>query len=137
MALSTADQMAVLDIVARADMAATRRDIDAYVAFFGEQAVLDGVMGTHRGRIELRSAVDPIWSAEGSSSVHLTMNAVVDSVADDPERAVATSILLILGTDPPISIHSLSAIRQVLERTNGTWLITRRTVSPMNPDIPR
>ena len=42
MTLSTADRLEILDVIARADWAATRRDADAYVQLFTEDAVLDG-----------------------------------------------------------------------------------------------
>jgi hypothetical protein len=45
MTLSTADRLEILDVIARADWAATRRDADAYVQLFTEDAVLDGDQG--------------------------------------------------------------------------------------------
>jgi ketosteroid isomerase-like protein len=50
MTLSTADRLEILDVIARADWAATRRDADAYVQLFTEDAVLDGDQGHHAGR---------------------------------------------------------------------------------------
>ena len=42
MTLSAADQLAILEVMTRADEAASRRDADAYVALFTQDAVLDG-----------------------------------------------------------------------------------------------
>jgi hypothetical protein len=39
MTLSAADRLEILDVIARADWAATRRDADAYVQLFTEDAV--------------------------------------------------------------------------------------------------
>ena len=51
MSLSAADRLAILDVITRADEAASRRDADAYVALFTEDAVLDGPRaGTSAGR---------------------------------------------------------------------------------------
>jgi ketosteroid isomerase-like protein len=65
MTLSTADRLEILDVIVRADWAVTRRDADAYVELFTEDAVLDGSHGHHAGREALRASVGPIWAAEG------------------------------------------------------------------------
>jgi hypothetical protein len=106
---SAADRLDILDLLASADNAATRRDVASYLACFTDDAVLDGGMGEHRGKAALEGAVGPIWQAEGDASVHLTTNAVVelDSRADD--RAVAHSVLVILAGDP-VTVRSVSNI---------------------------
>jgi ketosteroid isomerase-like protein len=128
--LSDTDRLDILEVVARADAAATRRDADAYVSLFTDDAVLDGEKGEHRGKERLRRSVGPIWESEGPSSVHVTLNAVVESMGDQPDRAVATSVLLILQGTSPIVIHSASAITQHLVKTGSSWLIERRSVAP-------
>jgi ketosteroid isomerase-like protein len=129
-----ADRFDILDVVARADGAATRRDADAYVALFTEDAVLDGAMGEHRGREALRRSVGPIWRSEGATTAHLTLNAVVDPVDGQPDRAVTTSVLLIVIDGSPPSIRSVSAIEQQLVRVGTAWLIERRSVRPVGGD---
>ena len=42
---SVADRLAILEVITRADEAASRRDADAYVALFTEDALLDGTQG--------------------------------------------------------------------------------------------
>ena len=127
---SAADRLDILDLLASADNAATRRDVTSYVACFTEDAVLDGSMGEHRGKVAMEGAVGPIWQAEGDSSVHLTTNAVVepDSAADD--RAVAHSVLVILAKDP-VTVHSVSNITQHLVKESTGWRVARRTVQPL------
>jgi ketosteroid isomerase-like protein len=127
---SPADRLDILELLALADDAATRRDTAAYVACFTEDAVLSGGMGEHRGRVALEEAVGPIWQAEGGTSVHLTTNSVVepDSSADD--RAVAHSVLVILAHDPVI-VHSVSSITHHLVKGPNGWLVARRTVRPL------
>jgi len=65
MTLSTADRFDILQVVARADSAATRRDAEAYVDLFTDDAVLDGAKGEHRGKDLVRQSVGPIWASEG------------------------------------------------------------------------
>jgi ketosteroid isomerase-like protein len=129
MSLPAADQLAIIEAVTRADDAASRRDADAYVALFTEDAVLDGTQGRHAGRQALRAAVGPVWAAEGPATLHLTLNPVVEP-GPSGDQATVRSVLLIIDPAPPPAIRTVAAITQELRRTGGTWLITRRTVAP-------
>jgi ketosteroid isomerase-like protein len=133
--LSPVDRLDIAEVVARADTAATRRDADAYVSCFTDEAVLDGSMGSHVGKEALRESVGPIWEAEGSSSVHATLNTLVRQVDEDRNRAIATSFLLILRNGPSLSIHSVSVITQHLVKSDAGWLIARRSVAPVTGDV--
>jgi ketosteroid isomerase-like protein len=127
--MSDADRLAILDIVTRADEAASRRDADAYVALFDPDAVLDGAQGRHAGREAMRASVGPIWAAEGPATLHLTLNPVVES-GSGGGRAVVRSVLLIVDPADPPGIRATALITQELSRNSGSWLITRRTVAP-------
>ncbi len=129
MTLSTSDRLDILDLLARADNAATRRDTAAYLAYFTEDGVLDGEKGEHRGRKALGDAVGPVWAGEGPASTHLTLNAVIDLVDGHPERAIATSTLVIVDTGPSYAIRSVATIVQQLVKVDHVWHIAQRTVS--------
>jgi uncharacterized protein (TIGR02246 family) len=131
--LSDTDRLAILDVVTRADDAASRRDADGYVALFTPDAVLDGTQGRHAGREALRASVGPIWAAEGPATLHLTLNPVVEPGPRDGQ-AVARSVLLIIDPAQPPAIRSAAMITQELRRTAGSWRIVRRTVAPAAPD---
>jgi ketosteroid isomerase-like protein len=131
MSLSADDRLDILQVVAQADSAATRRDTEGYLALFSDDAVLDGAEGEHRGKERLRQSVGPIWASEGPVSVHLTLNAIVDPVDGRPDRAVATSVLVILTGEAPTSVHSVSAIVQHLVKVGQGWQIERRSVRVM------
>ncbi len=126
--LTAVDRLDILDVVTRADDAATRRDADAYVAFFTNDAVLDGDKGDHRGKERLRQSVVRIWESEGSMTTHCTMNAVINRIDDDTNRAVVRSQLMILRNESPVTIASLSFITQHLVRMGSQWFIERRSV---------
>jgi uncharacterized protein (TIGR02246 family) len=128
MTLSAADQLAILEVITRADEAASLRDADGYVALFAPDAVLDGTQGRHAGREALRASVGPIWAAEGPATLHLTLNPVIEPGPSD-DQAVARSVLLIIDPAPPPAIRAAAAITQELRRTEGAWSITRRTVA--------
>jgi hypothetical protein len=127
--LDAADRLDILDILARADNAATRRDVDAYVALFSADGVLDGEKGEHRGRAALVEAVGAVWQSEGVASVHLTLNPVIEVDPDHAGQAVATTQLLIIDPGPPPTIKTVAAIVQHLEKSDARWHITRRTVA--------
>jgi ketosteroid isomerase-like protein len=76
--MSAADRAGILDVVGRADAAATSRDARAYASLFTDDAVLDGTQGRHAGSAALLDSVGPIWAAEGPATLHLTLNPVVD-----------------------------------------------------------
>ncbi len=126
--LTDTDRLDIVEVVTRADDAATRRDADAYVALFTDDALLEGDKGEHRGKEPLRKSVGPIWESEGPMSTHCTLNIVVDGVGGEPDCAIATSLLLILRNESPVSVASLSFISQHLIRVDSHWLIKRRTV---------
>jgi len=132
MTLSVADRLDILDLVGRADAAATRRDADAYASLFTDDAILDGSQGRHAGADVLRTAVGPIWASEGAATLHLTLNPVIDPGAK-PDEAVVSSVLLIVDPAAPITIRTAAAITQVVRRTGDTWRIARRTVGPAGP----
>jgi ketosteroid isomerase-like protein len=126
--LATSDRLDILEVLTRAEMAATARDADAYVELFTDDAVLDGAQGIHRGREALRQAVGPIWASEGSATFHLLLNAVIDRVNTDCDEAIATSILLIVRQGTPPQVLHVSEITQQLKRVDGYWKIARRSV---------
>ena len=129
MTLSVADRLAILEVITRADDAASSRDADGYVALSTEDAVLDGTQGRHAGRQALRAAVGPVWAAEGPATLHLTLNPVVEPGPFD-DQAVVRSVLLIIDPAAPPALRAAAAITQELRRAGGTWRITRRTVAP-------
>jgi uncharacterized protein (TIGR02246 family) len=132
MALSVADRQQILDTVTRADQAASDRDPDAYVRLFTPDAVLDGAQGRHAGREALRTAVGPVWAAEGAATMHLTLNPVIEDPDEDDVEIIVRSVLLIV--DPAsAAIRVAAPITQILVQRNGLWLISRRTVGVAGP----
>lgn len=127
MMLTASDRLDILDLLARVGSAATRRDAEAYVGFFTDRAVLHGAKGEESGKDALRHGVDRVWQAEGTASVHLTLNAVINAIEGSSSRAVATSRLVILrGSD--LTIAGAWTIVERVVKVDGHWLIERRTV---------
>lgn len=126
--MNTTDRLDILDLIARADTAATVRDADTYVSLFTADAILDGPTGEVAGTDALRRSVGPIWASEGPASVHLTLNAVIDPGDEASDRAVVRSILLIVAGGSPPTIRNVSDIVQHVVKAVGSWRIERRSV---------
>jgi hypothetical protein len=128
MSLAVSDRLDILDVLARADNAASRRDGDVYVELFTDDVVLDGDQGIHVGKETLRQAVGPIWANEGTATLHLTLNPTLENVGSSTDEVVANSVLLIV--QPGASPHILTAatITQSLRRIGAFWRISHRTV---------
>jgi ketosteroid isomerase-like protein len=127
--LSPADRLDILDLLTRADAAASARDPDAYLALFTGDAVLDGDQGDYRGTAALRRGLAAVWGAEPAGTLHLTLNPVIEPGAGDG-LAVTRSVLLIVDPGPPPAIRVTAMITQELRRSDGSWRISRRTVAP-------
>lgn len=127
MSLAVSDRLDILDVLARADSAASRRDPDAYVELFTDDVVLDGDQGIHVGKETLRQAVGAIWANEGTATLHLTLNPTLE-VGPGTDEVIANSVLLIV--QPGASPHILTAaiITQRLRRVGASWRIGHRTV---------
>jgi ketosteroid isomerase-like protein len=123
--LTAADQLEILQLVARADGRATARDADGYVALYTEDALMEGDEGTVYGVEALREDVARVWALELPGTLHLTLNAVVHDTAPNP---TVTSVLLLLApADDGTSIDA-AHIRQVVRRTREGWRIQSRTI---------
>ena len=89
---------------------------------------MDGEKGEYRGRQALADAVDAVWATEGDPSVHLTLNAVIDTLPGEPQGATATSTLMIVHPGPPVALRSMPTIVQKVVKIGGRLCIARRTV---------
>ncbi len=125
MTLTPSDSLAILQLVARADACATKRDADGYTALFTEDAVMDGDMGTVQGQRALRATVARVWAAEPDRTLHLTLNAVIDE--SDAEPAV-DSVMLMVAAGPSPAVIGSARVRQTVRRSPGGWRISRRSI---------
>jgi hypothetical protein len=128
MSLAVSDRLNILDLIARADNAASRRDRDAYVELFTDDVILDGDQGTHVGKETLREAVGPIWAREGTASLHVTLNPTLEIVGSSTEEVIAHSVLLIVQPGATVQIRTAAIITQRLRSIGGFWRISHRTV---------
>ena len=128
--LSAEDRLDILELLARADNAATRRDAAAYVALFTDDAVLDGEKGEHRGRQALAEAVGPIWASrrprQHPSHPQRRDRSGTAAARSRPRPPPSCSSS---APGPPPAMRSVSTIVQQVIKTGPTWRIARRTVT--------
>jgi uncharacterized protein (TIGR02246 family) len=124
--LTADDRLQILDLVTRADNAATARDANGYALLFTDDATMSGGMGTAHGRDELREAVAAVWAAEPPGTQHLTVNATIEP---DASGARVASVMLMVAPDP-MRILGWAAVEQVARRTADGWRIASRAIRP-------
>jgi uncharacterized protein (TIGR02246 family) len=127
MTLSAQDRLDILELLARADDAATTRDAGGYAQLFTEDSVMDGAKGEFYGRDAIGAAVGAVWASEGEGTAHLTLNAVIGDEGTDG-KVVARSTLMIVSLGTPPELVSLSAITHHLVKVGARWRVARRTV---------
>lgn len=120
------DEHRIAEVVRRADELATARDVDGYLALTTPDMVLDGTQGNASGRDDVRSAIAKIWAAEPVGTRHLTSDIAVTFGDDGTATARSTLSLVARGHDD--EVLAVATIIQTLRKTEGKWLIARRTV---------
>ena len=121
-----ADEQRIAEVVRRADELATARDVDGYLALTTPDMVLDGTQGTASGRDDVRSAIAKIWAAEPAGTRHLTSDITVTFGDDGTATARSTLSLVTQGHDD--EVRAVATITLALRKTEGKWLIARRSV---------
>jgi hypothetical protein len=110
MALSTEDRVAILELAARVNDAASRRDVAAYLSYFTSDGVLEGDMGTLVGQDALRRGLLPIWEREGPATLHLALNPLID--AEGGTTKLSYTLLIVRTTAP----HEILGTARVYEQ---------------------
>jgi uncharacterized protein (TIGR02246 family) len=126
MNLSTDDRVAILQLAALADDRATARDSDGYAELFTEDGVMEGTMGSARGRAQLRDAVASVWASEPAGTLHLTLNAVIHDEGDAP-FVTSTMLMVTSGSEP--ALIGTARITQTFQTTPYGWRIARREIA--------
>jgi SnoaL-like domain len=131
MTLRVEDRLAILDLAARVNEAASRRDVAAYLSYFTTDGALEGDMGTLSGQDALRGGLAPIWEREGRATLHLVLNPMIDG---EGQAAELSYTLLIVRTNPPQAIVGTAQVYEQLHQVEGRWLVARhRVVLPGRP----
>jgi ketosteroid isomerase-like protein len=125
MTLRVEDRLALLDLAARVNEAASRRDVEAYLNYFTTDGALEGDMGSLTGQDALRGGLAPIWEREGRATLHLALNLILDGEGD---HAKLSYRLLIVRASTPQAIVGTAQVYEQLQKVEGRWLVARHRV---------
>ena len=131
MALTNDDKTEIRELVSRYNKAIDTGDADGYAATFTADGEFVGIVGTFKGRDELRAfaadyATNPDM-ADFASAQHWVTNLVVDGGGDD---ATAFSHLMMVKPDGEAgSIILVGHYDDTLRRVDGAWRFARRVVN--------
>lgn len=120
--LTDADRQQIIDVVRRADELATAHDVQGYLALTTPDMELDGAQGTASGHADLGAAIAKIWAAEPAGTRHITGDIAITPGED--ATAIAHSTMTLVNSNSEVAV----SITQLLRKTDGAWLIARRTV---------
>jgi uncharacterized protein (TIGR02246 family) len=126
MTLTPEDRLEILELVTMADNYATSRDPARYATLFTEDATMTGAMGDATGRDALRKTVAAVWAGEPTGTLHLTLNATIESQGAAPS---VTSVMLMVTRDTQPRVLGWANVRQVVRRTTEGWRIASRAIT--------
>ena len=129
MQLSGDDRAAILDLVARYNMAHDTNDTDAWLDTFTDDALFITGRSRSEGRDELRR-----FFTEGGERLpnvrHITYNSVFEPVEGDTTRVRMRSDLLVFRADEPPVLVLTRRYLDTLRREGGEWRFERREITP-------
>jgi hypothetical protein len=89
--LTLEDRLEILELLSRYNLAADDKDVEAMVADFTEDGVIEGFYVTGQGKEAIRRDLPAIFEAEGTLKRHLALN---PRMVGDGETAEVSYVLL-------------------------------------------
>lgn len=122
--LSADDKLAILDTIARYNIAADKRDVDAMIDLYTEDGYIEGDFQVRAGEAfgeDLRK----IFEMEGTLKRHVSTNHIIEG---DGDRAVVDSLLIVFEGETAPAVGATVVIRDELRKIDGRWLVARHHV---------
>ena len=131
MALSVVDRLEVLELLSRYNLAADDKDVEAMVADFTEDGMIEGFYSTGQGKEAMRRDLPAIFEAEGTLKRHLALNPRM--FGDGDEAEVSYVLLVVEGEERP-AVGATALIRDELRKVGDRWLVARHRIE-VDPSI--
>ena len=131
MALSVVDRLEVLELLSRYNLAADDKDVEAMVADFTEDGMIEGFYSTGQGKEAMRRDLPAIFEAEGTLKRHLALNPRM--FGDGDEAEVSYVLLVVEGEERP-AVGATALIRDELRKVGDRWLGARHRIE-VDPSI--
>lgn len=122
--LSADDRLSILETIARYNLAADRRDVEATVSLYADDGFIDGDFQARPGD-EFAADLEKIFEMEGTLKRHMSVNHVIEGGED---RATIDSLLVVVEGEEAPGVGASALIRDEMVKRDGRWLITRHTV---------
>ena len=131
MALTLEDRLEILELLSRYNLAADDKDVEAMVADFTEDGVIEGFYVTGQGKEAMRRDLPAIFEAEGTLKRHLALNT---RMVGDGETAEVSYVLLVVEGEERPSVGATALIRDELCKVGDRWLVVRHRIE-VDPSI--
>src|SRR3712207_3990870 len=131
MALTAEDRLEIMDLVARYNLAADEKDVEATLAEYADDGVIEGFYSTGRGKEAMRQDLPAIFEAEGTLKRHLALN---PRMAGDGDEAEVSYVLLVVEGEERPAVGATALIRDQLRRVGDRWLVVRHGIE-VDPSI--
>jgi uncharacterized protein (TIGR02246 family) len=126
MALSTEDQLAIQQLVARYNHAIDSGDGGGYAEAFVEDGVLDAGDLLVEGRDALRSFADS-FAASVRAPRHVATNLVIEGDGDQARIRAYVQLYVLAGDPPHQQVSASGTYTDDLVKQGGQWRFVRRT----------
>ncbi len=121
-----------MDLVARYDLAAGEKDVEAMVEEHADDDVIGGFYSTGEGKEAMRDDSQPsIFEAEGNLKRHLAPNL---RISGDGDVAQISYVLPVVEGEERPAVGATTQIRGELRKVEGRWLIARHHIG-VDPSI--
>ena len=131
MALTLEDRLEILELLSRYNLAADDKDVEAMVADFAEDGLIEGFYSTGRGKEAIRRDLPAIFEAEGTLKRHLALN---PRMAGDGDEAEVSYVPLVVEGEERPAVGATALIRDELRRVGDRWLVVRHRIE-VDPSI--
>ena len=131
MALTVEDRLEIMDLVARYNLAADEKDVEATLAEYADDGVIEGFYSTGRGKEAMRQDLPAIFDAEGTLKRHLAPNL---KISGDGDVAEISYVLLVVEGEERPAVGATAFIRDELRKVGDRWLVARHHIE-VDPSI--
>ena len=128
MPLSADDRFALLDLIARYNLAADEKDVEATVALYTADGQIEGDMATGPGHAGLREGLPDIFASEPGLKRHLANNVAFLGVDAGGEVRVRYVLLVMEASTITLSIAT-SLIHDRFRKVGGQWRVAHHHIA--------
>lgn len=125
--LTAEDRFAILDVIAKYNLAADEKDVEATIALYTEDGHIDGDMSTGTGKEAMRQDLPDIFAAEVTLKRHIASN-IQFKERNGNEVEVGYILLVIEGGIAPFAVAT-SIITDTYRLVDQDWKVARHHVA--------